>query len=494
MRIPLEGGSAIKLADSAHNASWGDDGTVVYAFSGVVYRVAATGGEAALVARPSGELGHLSYTTPHVLPGSKAALISLVRRGGLHMGNSVLGVMELATGRVHELGEAGGSPQYMAGYVVFAKADGSLHAAPFSLRGLRLEGPSIPITDNVTLVPPVSADFATSSSGVIVYHTARTANARVVLVDRDGRARPLRAPLQPYASPRLDPTGKRLALTVGGVMDAPLVSGAPTPRDIWTYELPDGPLTRLTTNGDSYGPEWTPNGDSIVSVRGLGFMTATDRRNNPGAGRYLQVQPWDVSGGEVLYQRDSIGTVGVSIGPRNTYIVYRRGRDSRLSSQEIWIAPSDSPLAMRPFVATPAAEWEPRISPDGRFVAYTSDESGRLEVYVRPLPGPSGRVQVSIDGGKEPVWSADGRELFYRSPGWITSAQVVQSPRFAVTRRDTLFADSYASRTNHANYDVFPDGKRFVFIEAMGGSSELYAMFNWTEELRRRTARSDRGQ
>jgi Tol biopolymer transport system component len=250
-------------------------------------------------------------------------------------------------------------------------------------------------------------------------------------------------------------------------------------RDIWTYELPSGPLSRVTTTGRAYGADWTPDGNHLVFVR----------EDTVAPFRYLQIQPWDGSGEAVGYPADRFFGVEASIGPSHSYIAVRRGRGAAPGVQDIWIAPSDTPQAIRPFVANPAAaEWEPRVSPDGKFLAYTSAESGREEVYVRPLPGPGARVQISLDGGKEAVWSANGRELFYRAPGFLMSASLEHGDRVTVTKREQLFADTFAGRTNHANYDVFPEGQRFIFIELLGGKSELFAIFNWNEELKRKVS------
>jgi serine/threonine-protein kinase len=473
-----------------HNASWADDNHIVFAYRGRLFRLPATGGVPVPISRTDTSAG--ARSTPFVLPGSKAALISVFPSGEPRLDNAGLGVIDLRSGAVRELGIAGGNPRYVPGYVVFVRADGTVLAAPFSLRSLRVTGPSIPIADHVRIAGSTVADFATSASGAFVYYKSSTAVGRLVVVDRQGRTTVLTAPQHAYTAPRLDPSGERFTVTVGGVMEIPIPRAGlgprisepdGAPRDVWTYELPNGPLTRVTTGGRAYGAEWTPDGRRLVFVR----------EDTARPTRYLEIQPWDGSGEATVFHREGIADVEVSIGPAQSYIAVRRGQGSSAPLQDIWIAPSDSPQALRPFIASPSAgEWEPRVSPDGKFLAYTSDESGTQEVYVRPLPGPGARVQVSLAGGREPMWSPNGRELFYRVPGFVMSATLERGERITVSSRQQLFADAFAGRMNHANFDVFADGQRFLFIEMLGGKNELFAIFNLHEALKRRTQDTSR--
>ena len=174
----------------------------------------------------------------------------------------------------------------------------------------------------------------------------------------------------------------------------------------------------------------------------------------------------------------------VALGPPHSYAAYRVGTGA--TQRDIWIAPLDSLDKARPFLATPADEWLPTISPNGRLLAYATSESGRPEVYVRPLPPGSGRIQVSAGGGIEPRWSPDGREIFYRSNTHMIAAGISEQPELAVQRRDTLFADVYLPNISHAMYDVFPSGREFLMLLEESRRSKLYVVVNGTEELRRK--------
>jgi dipeptidyl aminopeptidase/acylaminoacyl peptidase len=195
-------------------------------------------------------------------------------------------------------------------------------------------------------------------------------------------------------------------------------------RDIWTYDLATRALMPVTTDGFSERPEWTPDGQRIAFVNRAGSQVA------------IKWKPWDGSG-----------------------------------TTEVLVDSSES---------------SPRISPKGRLIAYVSDESGRREVYLRPLPGPGSRVPVSNTGGDEPIWAADGRELFYRAPGHLMSAVITERPLPDVVRRDTLFADPYVRSAERANYDVFPNGTEFVFVRSAGTEkTSMFVVTNWAEDLRK---------
>lgn len=304
-------------------------------------------------------------------------------------------------------------------------------------------------------------DVDISGNGTLVYRAGGASAAHLVAVDRRGVARPLgeENDSRPFLWPRISPDGRRIAVTIG------------PPYDIWTYDLASKTLTRLTTDGNSYRPEWSRDGQRIAHV--------------PAPGGTVRWQPWDGSGAAEAYLEGD--QYEVSIGPSGSYLVVRRGSGTVGSSEDIWIAPIDSARAVRPFVATAAVETHPHLSPDGRLLAYVTDESGRREVYVRPLPGPGPRVQVSTTGGEEPMWSPDGRELFYRGPGQLMAAAISRTPELAVTQRTSLFADPYVRHPGHATYDVLPGGE-FLMLEPVSGSgAQLFTIINWFEGLRRRT-------
>ncbi|MEX2153311.1 MAG: protein kinase [Gemmatimonadaceae bacterium] len=465
-KVPAGGGAPITLYDSAHwESSWGDRNEIVFGSgSGTLLRISADGGAAIDLASPDSAKGHLYYAWPIVLPGAKAALITIWKRSR-NLEDAELGMMRLRDGRITELGVRGTGPRYApSGHVLFGRADGSIFAAPFSLRGLRLTGPAVPVLEGVIVKSGGAVEIALSDNGTLIYKGAASAPYRsLVRVDRQGVERPLGVDSLAVSYPRISRDGRRIAVTV--MLPAP---------DIWTKDLANGTFTRVTSGGTSQRPEWTPD------RRRLAYWSSDS------AGNVIKAQPWDGSGvPELFAQRAEEALTEISFGPAGSYVAVRRGT---IQGADILIAPADSPQALRLFVATPVMEVLPRISPNGSVLAYVSDETGRREVYVRPLPGPGGRVQVSITGGDEPMWGADGSMLYYRAPTQLMAAVIRERPELDVLRRDSLFPDGYMRNVGHANFDVFPNGKEFVFVKnVVPERPRLMGIANWTSELRRRT-------
>ena len=473
-KVPVTGGAPIPVGDSAGNhVSWSDRGEIILHRRNGIARVSAEGGPQTMVARPDSSIGHLRYAWPNVLPGGESALITLYK-GGTDNEHGHIGVLRLRDGRVTELNVPGVNARYVSsGHILFGRANGSVFAAAFSLRKLRVNGPAMPVLENVGLGPGGALKAVISENGTLLYLSVGTRAVRsLVAVNRDGKERVLASDSNFFGGPRVDPSGRRVVVARQGSRNRSAVS------DVWTFDLNSGAFSRVTTDSASNRPEWLPDGQRIAFV-------ATDQTQRIWGTR---IRPWDGTGtAETL---TDTGVHSISFSQRGNYIAARRqvaiGRGGR--GGDIWIASIDSPRALRPFLSTPATEITPAVSPDGRLLAYVSDETGEPEVYVRPLPGPGGRATVSIKGGVEPVWSPNGRELFYRSPTHIMSATITERPELDVTRRDTLFADVYVSTVVATNFGIFPNSEEFIFVHNQPGSSRgFYAIANFTEELTRRT-------
>ena len=193
----------------------------------------------------------------------------------------------------------------------------------------------------------------------------------------------------------------------------------------------------------------------------------------------LKWQSWDGSGAEETFL-DTISHA-MSFGPPGTYIAVRTP-----TQQDIFIAPYNAPSQLTPLVVHPSDQRGIRISPDGKLIAYSSEESGEFEVYVRPLPGPGGRLQVSAGGGEEPVWSKDGTRLFYRTQTHMIEATIARSPELSLVRRDTLFIDSYSRHGWDANYDLLPNGDFLMIGRQLGSTAQIFAIANFDVLLRER--------
>ena len=475
MKVSAAGGTPRMLVDSVApnaGATWGDGGRVLYVSPSGLWLTSSDGGTKRLLAKPDTTQRRRTYNWPSFLPGGQAALIT-VRRGGVSLDSSQLGVVDVNTGRVQELGVVGLSPRYAGGYIIFGRSGGEVYAIPFSLQRRAVTGPEVRILEGVWIGGGGAVDVAVSDNGVLAYHAGAVAGARsIVAVTREGQERPLYKNRGDFGLPRVSPDGRRIAVAIGGRNNR-----GGRPSDIWVLEPSAGTLTRLTTDSSSRMPVWSRDGARV-------FFNATNLDSSR-----IMSKAWDGSGAATMVwgsKRDSMTLFEVSPGPAHGFfaIVAMRARPNTTRSDDIFIAPVDSPQAIRPFLSTPSAEKAPAVSPDGKIIAYMSNESGRPEVYVRMLPGPGARVQVSTDGGSEPLWSREGSTLFYKSGGFLTSATIADRPALAVTHNETLFRVSdFSVDPNTADYDVFPGGREFVMLRKADqtGSDPAYILMNWTK-------------
>ena len=475
-KVAVGGGPPIVISDSAGwCAVWTDRNEILFDLSGRdLFRVSSDGGPISLVAQSdsSKRLGRL--TPSQALPGGKGALITLSETRTVDW---QLGFVSLPDGNVTKLTPTRGrfTPQYANGYLVFGQRRDAIVAAPFSLRTLRFTGPEI------TLLQDTVMDFSAAENGSLAYLSQAQQRLGLVAVSEDGETRTLggntegsppnlsaATPLDTayYSWPRLSPDGRRVALEI---------QTAPFTWDVWVYDIASRTLTRLTKNFTGVRPSgWTPDGRSVVFI-------ALDTASIDGPNRVVS-QAWDGSTPPRELMRFPFLVHDVSIGPPHAYAAV-----SVYPQSDIWIAPLDTPKAARPLVATEAYEDQPRLSRDGKLLAYVSNETGRREVYVRSVFGRASRVQVSAGGGQQPVWSPDERQLYYRGPEHMMRATIARSSELNVTKRDTLFRDVFA-RHNMTNYDVFPGGKELLMIRTSSSPIHAAILLNWPELLRQRAA------
>ena len=488
MKVSSEGGSALPLADSTDGAhSWGDANEVVFTRRGSVWSVPAGGGSPQLVARADSANGIKALSLPDVLPGSKDALVTIVPSAGAAPASNRVGVLSLADGAVTDLGIVGTGARFAApGHVIYATVDGSLWAVPFSVGKRAVTGTKLLLANGVSVDASGAADVAVSASGTVVFGARLGATpgggnrrATVAIVDKAGATKSVSGQVGEFFSPRVSPDGGRIALTVRESQGR---------TDVWIYEIATGQLTPMTRDAVSQYPEW-------LDARRVVF------RENVLAGRFL-VQPWDHSAEALPFLSPSSGSgtssiSGLSLGPPGGYLAVVRspgGPRSRSQRQDIEFAPLAHPETQKEFVRTEASELSPRISPNGKWLAYTSNESGTFQVYVLPVPGPGPRVPVSIQQGIEPAWSRDGHTLYYVSNGLLLAARVVESSGFRATRQDTLFNfvdKGFVVRPPNSRgpslgfYDVFANGDFAVLTRVAGDSSRssMIALMHWRRLL-----------
>ena len=467
-KVSIAAGITQTLCDAPYGVggSWAPDGTIYFAAgsSSGLSKVPADGGtptDATTLDRVKGEVSH---RYPQVLPGGRAVMFTMWTGPGRD--ESHVHVQRLDTGERTTVVQGGDTGRYVStGHVVYARGD-ELFAVPFDLDRLQVSGQAVRLADAVRLGGE-GAHYAVSDVGDLVYlpGSPQRYERRLVWVDRDGRVEPLAAPPREYyGNTVISPDGRMAALDV----EAGTIG-------IWLYDFTRSTLTPLTTgNGSSQAPRWTADGKRIV-YRGTrsGFRNLWWKAVD------------DTASEERLASGEGIQTAG-SWSADGQWLVYL---DSDLETgTDVWALPAGGDRKPRVIVRTPFAEYYPRLSSDGRWLAYTSNEPGRVEVFVQPFPGPGGRFQISADGGTEPVWSRDGRELFYLNGDKMMAVEITTTPAFKAGTPRLLFEGRYLFSPNSvAGYDVSADG-RFLRVQPMHPdppANQIHVVLNWFEELRR---------
>ena len=436
-RIPVAGGTSQALADSASWVSWGDDGTIYFIRpqSGI-WAIDGDGSNPRQIVSPDTASGIVGLNHLDVLPGSKLAFVR-VRAGTAGIYSTTV---DLETGRLGKLRFTGPTPKFVApGFLLYQSEDGALSAIAFSIDKGEVTGSPVRIAEDIVALANAGLDYAVASNGMIVARRVtgvRLGPTQLMQFDLRGGSRLLRNDQQRYDQLRLSPDGRHLVVRVG--------AGAFNSGDLWVLELASGALTRLTSGNNSFRPNWSRDGTRIYYMIG-----------SPATSKVMS-KPWDGSGTDSLVL-DGPEIAELAEGPPGGWSAIRTygGRD-------ILIVPTDSigRTQPRPFVVGPSNETDMRLSPSGRLLAYQSDETGRDEVYLRPVPGPGPRVPVSVNGGQRPFWSRDGATLYFNAGTTIMAAAITEQPTVAVTRRDSLFTASVA--TDGLNVGVLPDGRGFV--------------------------------
>ena len=470
-------GAAITLADSAAapfgGEAWLDDGTLIYVGPTLsdLSRVSAAGGQSTRVLRDS-SLAGLGMSVPTPLPGSRGVLFTVCTSGCVTMSVHLL---DLRTGRQRLLLDDVVTASYLpTGHLLYVRRDGAALAAPFDLDRLAITGAAVPVLEGV-LTPGGYAILSCSPTGTLLYMEGATAEAEfeVVRVSRDGSVTPIDTAWHGgFNSFALSPDARRLAMGVG------LASGT---LGIWVKQLDRGPLTRLTFGGQDRRPAWSPDGQKVGFLRdSLNTSTVFERRA-------------DGSTPERLLARLDRQVQEVTWSPDGRWIVLRTDNGAAGAGDLVGIRTSGDTTPV-PLVTGAFTELHPAVSPDGRWFAYTSNESGANEVYVRPFPATMGaRWQVSNGGGMQPRWSPDGRELFYiDAKDHLIAARVRPGPTFEVAELRPLFdASGFTIDNFHSSYEVLPGGRGFVFLRQRQSAQATAPPVVLVEELVRRPARAD---
>ena len=469
-KVSVSGGGVSDISDAVipRGASWGSQGTIVF---GTLYiRYLQQVSESGSAPRPltHSEKGEIGHGWPDYLPGGKAVVFA-TGVNGLGFQSANVAAQSVGTSEHRNLVQGGTNPRYApSGHLIYALG-GNLVAVPFDPQRLEVSGAAVPVIEGV-LQSPINGDaqYSFSATGSLVYVTgsSQSGQSKFVWVNRNGAEQALAAPAHNYEFPRLSPDGRRIAVTV-----------VEQETQLWQYDLSRETLTRLTFEGKSnVNPAWTPDGKRIA------FLSSKDGASN------IFWQLADGSGGLERLTTSEYVHIPSSWSRDGQLLAFIENNPT--TGQDIWVLRLSDRKA-QPFLQTPFNESVPRFSPDARWLAYVSNESGRFEVYVQPYPGPGGKWQISTEGGMEPVCNPNGRELFFRNGDKMMAVDIATQPSFVAGKPKVLFAGPYLpTPLTTPNYDVSPDGQRFLMLKSseqgQATPMQINVVLNWFEELKQK--------
>ena len=477
-RISLSGGAPVVVATGRGNAPigafWGSDGTIVFGDMDGVYRVPATGGVPELVL---GSEGRNTQYAGALLPGGDSVLVTERNSAGADWDAAEVFAYSLSTGERTTLINGGAGAQYLpTGHLVYTLGT-TLFGVAFDAATLTLSGGPVPLVQGVMRASNFTgaANFGVSNDGTLVYVRGDSATFRntLVWVDRDGREEPIDVPPRTYIYAQLSPDGTRVAL-----------DSRDDENDIWIFDLARETLQRLTFDpGLNRSPVWSPDGTRVAFTREIDSAEAAYWQAADGSGAAERLTEGAGTAAAVAFPSGFL--------PDGSALLYSIGTND-VGMVSIGGTPAEASI-----IAGTANEHNPVVSPDGRWLAYQSNESGRYEIYVRPFPQiDAGRWQISTNEGTRPEWSADGSELFYfkedaGSGAAVISVAVESGETFRPGTAETLFSGPYlAGQSLRGIYDVTEDGQRFLLVKRVEGGSNAPAQSiviveNWLEELER---------
>jgi serine/threonine-protein kinase len=486
-KVPLAGGPAVPLCDAAtiFGASWGSDDTIVFASArnGGLWRVSAAGGIPQALTTP--QEGEFSHRLPHVLPGGKAVIFT-ISKGAQRWDDTQVVVRFLETGQQTVLIEGGADGRYVpTGHILYLRL-GTLMAAPFDPERLAVTGGATGLVDNVMqaadrnlsdMANTLAGQFTVSDTGALVYVTGGAlpgAERLLAWVDRKGRSETLEAPLRSYSKVRLSPDGRYIS-----------VSTQEDVRNVWRYDIARGGLNPITVDGHSGYGVFAPDGKKVVFRSG-----AAGGEDN------LYWRAADGSEDAERLTTSPHSQTPASWSPDGTTLAYVEEGPSSGSFQFDIRGLSMADRKTRPIVQTAANEMSPEFSPDGKWLAYVSNESSRNEVYVQPYPGPGERHLISNNGGEQPAWAADGRELLYVQRHYgsrlqkLLAVRISTAPEFEAGAPYTVLQHADLVSAWGRSYDVSPDGQRFLIAltkdrPADLAPTQMIFVQNWFDELKR---------
>jgi serine/threonine-protein kinase len=470
-KVPISGGTPVPICTTeAIGASWGPDDTILIgAIYGGILRVSANGGKPETVVQPR---PLLSYHYPQFLPDGRSFLYDRGVPGSFSKNQLVMRSIDKDDETIVLEGTYNFS-YLKSGIIVYTVGSNArsvdVQAIAFDVASRKVSGSPVTVAKNVAVTTAGSgAQFAVSENGMLVYLPASTggSQSRLVKVNQTGQVEVMPAEPRLYSDPRVSSDGRFVAAHLQG-----------DENDVWVASVERGTLTRLSfSSGEDETPAFSPDGRTVAwtgsrsdLVRGI-FRRAADGGGNEeliwSLDLHAHVRDWTPDGKSLIFETASPQT-----------------------NNDIWRLDLEGTPKVTPVVQTPFNEHNSRISPDGHWLAYSSNESGRDEIYIQQYPQGGSRLTVTMSGGDQPVWARDGRTLFFRSNSAMYAIDFVAGPQPSFTNARSLFPDRFDSPQagNHTGYDAFPDGRLLMLQSSTDQSSEgtkIVMVFNWLEELK----------
>ena len=457
MKIAIRGGSPQVVAEAGNvfGASWGPDNKIIFS--------EREGAQLIMVSGDGTNKQILSggfVTQPILLPDGKGVLLTQFGADSITVTH-----FSLQTRKFVPLIVGGSSPLYVpTGHILYTGGSGVM-AVPFDLEALSLTGPAVPVLDDVRREDSGLQQLTFSAGGLLAYIPGADMRiSKPVWLDRDGQEHSIPLPAQRYGTFSLSPDNSQVAILIIG----------PT-TDIWLYDFQRAtPPRRLTVGGSKLYPVWNPDG------RRLAFGA----QNSPQDGSTLGIYQQAINGGQMmpLVPADT-PFIGPNFWTQDGLLVWEA---SNGSDQDVWFARAGDRDTPKPFANTAASEWGAAGSPDGRFIAYTSDESGQYQVYVKHFPPTDERWMISAGYGEEPIWSLAGDEIFYRRGDEWLSVPVQTDPEFSAGVPQVIFDGSYMNVPG-LSYGVSTDAQRFLLLKSSDQppATRIHVVANWFDELER---------
>jgi serine/threonine-protein kinase len=458
-RVSTSGGAPLTMTSAAatpFGVTWGANDTIAFPFGATsgLFSVPVSGGTPQVLTALKGENSH---RWPEFLPGGKAVLFTNWITGA---DTSQIVVQQLDTGDRRVVVQGGTFPRYVpTGHLVFVRA-GTLMAIPFDPVRLEVKGTPIPVVEGVMQNSAGAGMFSFSDTGTLVYVPGGLLEVKrqLVWVARRGVEQPLAATPRAYYTPAVSPDGRRVAVQIQG--------------DIWIFDILRGTLSRLTFTGANSRPLWSLDGTRVAY--------STSKGGPPN----LWWKPADGTGAEEQVTKSETFFLPSSFSP-DRILAYVETRPE--TNRDIYVQPLEGDRKPRPWLQTRFDDTVPEFSPDGKWIAYVSNESGRYEIYVQPYPGPGGKWLISTEGGEQPLWNPNGKELFYRIGDKEMAVEITTAPAFNAGTPKVLFEGHYERQTGPGpNYSISPDGQRFLMVKAAeqqdSPATQINVVLNWFEE------------